>query len=77
MKNLPVIYNSFTTKLNIESESVAVIIIMQKNAAPIVYDTTGADNVDDAIAENMRDISFWCNYSYKLVKKVGNVYFYE
>lgn len=77
MENLPVIYNGFTKNITMESESVAVVIIIQYCSAPIVCDTTGIDNVDEAIAEKVRDITFGCNYSYKLVKKVGNVYFYK
>lgn len=77
MKNLPVIYNGFTRNVMMESENVAVIIFMHYCHAPIVYDTTGVDNVDEAIAETIRDMTFGCKYGYELVKKVGNVYFYK
>lgn len=67
-----------------ESEKVAVVIIVQDEKPktditkyPIVYDMTDIDNVDEAVARNVYELTLGCGYRYKLVKKIANVYFYK
>lgn len=68
-----------------ESENVAVVIILQDGKKPktdmtkhlIVYDMTDIDNMDEAVARNVYELTLGCGYRYKLVKKIANVYFYK
>lgn len=82
-----VIYSRFANIKDVtssESEKVAVVIIVQDEKPktditkyPIVYDMTDIDNVDEAVARNVYELTLGCGYRYKLVKKIANVYFYK
>lgn len=82
-----VIYSRFANIEDVtssESEKVAVVIIVQDEKPktditkyPIVYDMTDIDNVDEAVAHNVYELTLGCGYRYKLVKKIANVYFYK
>lgn len=83
-----VIYSRFANIEDVtssESGKVAVVIIVQDGKKPktditkypIVYDMTNIDNVDEAVAHNVYELTLGCGYRYKLVKKIANVYFYE
>lgn len=82
-----VIYSRFANIEDVtssESEKVAVVIIVQDEKPktditkyPIVYDMTDIDNVDEAVARNVYELTLGCGYRYKLVKKIANVYFYK
>lgn len=77
---LPVIYNIFTNieEKNLVCDNVAVVIFTCKPIrGSIVYDTTGCKDIDAAVQASVRDITTGCNYHYKFVKKVGNVYFFK
>lgn len=77
---LPVIYNLFSKEITSDSQDVAVVIFTCKPVRePVVYDVSGInpEEVDDAVNASVRLITTCCNYHYKFVTKIGNVYFFE
>lgn len=76
---LPVVWNSmFHEEEPREAEKVVTVVFTCKpERCPVVYDVSKSKDVDEDVACSIADITSGCNYHYKFVKKVGNVYFYK
>lgn len=76
------IYNAFSNVENInemnENVKVAVVIFTCKpQREPIVYEVSEGENMDEEVLTSVNQLTSGCNYTYTLIKKIDNVYFFK
>lgn len=75
------IYNVFSNVEELKSiydVKVAVVIFTCKpQREPIVYEVGEGEDMDEEVLTSVKQLTSGCNYTYTLIKKIDNVYFFE